>query len=80
MPRVTPLIQEDRLKQTLTEFIVGRMKILHIKQKDLADEFDVNRPAISKRISNCTWTYYDLVKLFRILNATNEDIINLMKD
>lgn len=71
--------REKRYRKRLTEFIVGRMETMNLKQKDLSKELNISQQNVSYRIKNCTFSGVELLNLFRILQATPEEMDRLRK-
>lgn len=70
----------------LPGWIVGRMYIKGLKQKDLAKLLGITPQAFSARLHRDgrgdpkdVFTYGDLLTLFRALDATDEEILRLVK-
>lgn len=78
MPKVY-LDRKEKKKDNLVEFITGRMKTLKLRQQDMADEIDITQPAFTNRLEKGYFTYEDLLSVFNKLEATDEEIVRLMR-
>ena len=78
MPRVT-IKRKTYMVNDLSEWIYGRMRKLNIKQADLAPEIGISQAAFSNRLKKGLFSYEDMITLLKALNATDEEILRLMK-
>lgn len=90
MPRVAlSLEQRKRNKiKDLTEWIDGRMHSMGLEQEDVARELNISQEALSARLNPKTYAknkradpfkYGDLLVLFKLLDASDEEILRLMR-
>ena len=67
----------------LLEFIEGRRRRKKLTLENLGEMIDLTQQAITWRMNekkgNGCFTYIELVKLFRELDASPEEIVRLMK-
>ena len=65
----------------LPAWIVGKMHTEKKRQVDLAEEIGITQPAMSQRLGQDldSFSYGDLLTLFKVLNATDEEILRLMR-
>jgi predicted transcriptional regulator len=66
-------------KERLTEFIEGRRKTLNISQRELGAKIGMTQQAFSNRVSNCSFTFLQAVKILECLKATDDEKLSLMK-
>ena len=80
MPRVT-INKKKYMIADLPGWIAGRMHKLKIKQVNMAKELGITQATLSIRLNNDsdTFTYGDLITLFKELEATDEEILKLMR-
>lgn len=80
MPRVT-INRKKYMIKDLPGWIAGRMHREKKKQSDVAKEIGITQPAFSYRLNSDsdTFTYGDLLTLFKELDATDEEILKLMR-
>ena len=80
MPRVA-INKRKYMIADLPGWIAGRMRRKRMRQVDLAKQLDISQPALSARLlnENDVFTYGDLLILFKELDATDEEILRLMK-
>ena len=80
MPRVAIKKKEYKIKD-LAGWIVGKMHTKRLKQSELAGSINISQAALSIRLSNGKdlFSYGDLLTLFKELEATDEEILRLMK-
>lgn len=77
-----PRIRQYRQKYMLNDigaWVAGRMMRQRKTQSVVADEMGISQQALSLKIRNNQFTYGDLLKLFKILNAEDSEILKLMK-
>ena len=90
MPRVA--IGQEQKRQykvrDLAGWIDGRMHLMGLRQEDVAKELNITREALSTRLNPKTYKknrradpfkYGDLLILFKVLEATDEEILWLMR-
>lgn len=63
----------------LTKWINRRRTDLNLRQNDLAKLLGISQPALSNRLEKGLFDYTDMIKIFKVLNATDEEILKLMK-
>ena len=80
MPRIA-MNKKKYMIADLPGWIAGRMHKKKMKQVELAKEIGITQPAFSIRLSNeaDSFTYGDLLTLFKELDATDEEILKLMR-
>lgn len=85
MPRIHTKKKEYMIGD-LPGWIIGRMYIKGLKQKDLAELLGITPQAFSARLHKDgkgdpkdVFTYGDLLTLFKALDATDEEILRLTK-
>lgn len=80
MPRVT-LKKKEYMIADLPGWIAGRMHKLGLRQTDVAKSLGIRQPSLSGRLSKGEdlFSYGDLLTLFEELDATDEEILRLMR-
>lgn len=80
MPRVA-INKKKYMIADLPGWIAGRMHREKKKQSEIARTIGISQPAMSNRLNSNEdiFTYGDLLTLFKELNATDEEILKLMK-
>lgn len=81
MPRVA-INKKKYMIKDLPAWIVGKMHTERKRQSDVAKEIGITQPAMSVRLKRDeldSFSYGDLLTLFKVLNATDEEILRLMK-
>lgn len=85
MPRVS-LKKKEYMIVDLPGWIQGRMHRLGLKQKTVARELGISQPAFSLRLKpqkgkkiQDIFSYGDLLTLFECLEATDEEILRIMR-
>jgi hypothetical protein len=71
--------KEKYLSDCLVEFIEGRRKTLNKSQSDLGELLNMTQQAFSSRMARRNFTYLQVVKLLEFLQATDEEMLRLMK-
>ena len=80
MPRVA-INKKKYMIADLSGWIVGKMHTEKKRQPEIAEAIGITQPALSYRLNSSTdtFTYGDLITLFKKLNATDEEILRLMR-
>lgn len=70
MPKVKPLLTEDKLENLLrTTF----------KQRELSEITGLERSVVSKRLKKMNWRYHELRSIFRAMEMSKEEIGEYLK-
>lgn len=78
MPRVSSK-KKEYMASDLTQWIVGRLYVKNLHQKDLAEKLGITKSALSLRMRSGFFEYKDLLTIFSYLDASDGEIIKLMK-
>ena len=78
MPRVKEL-KPDYMAKDIGSNIVGLMFRKGISQTKLARELGITQGGLHYKLFNNSFTYKDLLIIFRQLELTDEEIVRLMK-
>lgn len=78
MPRVR-IKKKEYMVSDLVKWINRRRADLNLRQRDLAELLGISQPALSNRLEKGLFNYTDMVQILNVLNATDEDILKLMK-
>lgn len=78
MPRVS-IKKKEYMVNDLTKWINRRRADLNLRQRDLAELLGISQPALSNRLEKGLFDYTDMIKILKVLNATDEEILKLMK-
>lgn len=85
MPRVA-IKKKDYKIRDLKAWIYGQMHTQGLKQEDIAQKLGITQQALSNRLKpggrsreSDPFSYGDLLTLFELFGATDEDKLNLMK-
>ena len=83
MPRVK-INQKKYMIRDLSSWIVGRMHAKGLRQEDVAKWIGINQQSFSRRLRMSRdgvdeFSFGELVILFKNLDATDEDILRLIK-
>lgn len=78
MSRV-PINKKKYLKTDLREWMTGRMKTLHLNQKDMGELLGISQQAFGDRLKESNFTIDHLYEIFKKLQATDEEILRFMK-
>ena len=78
MPRVA-IRKKEYKASDLSKWIAAKMYETKLRQKQLADLIGISQPAFSHRLEKGQFDYKELLILFEKLEATDEEIVNLMK-
>lgn len=82
-----PKVYVDKYDKKIFAFrrwFSGKCRMQEVTQEDLAEALDLTQSAISRKTqvkgnNQTKLTYRDLLILFKELNATDEEILSLMK-
>lgn len=78
MPRVA-IKKKDYMISDLSEWIAGRMYAMKIRQQDMAELIGITQSTFCKRLKKGLFTYGELLSILKRLDATDEEILRLMK-
>lgn len=78
MPRVR-IKKKEYMVNDLVKWINHRRADLNLRQRDLAELLGISQPALSNRLEKGLFDYTDMIKIFKVLNATDEEILKIMK-
>lgn len=78
MPRVS-IKKKEYMVNDLTKWINRRRADLNLRQRDLAELLGISQPALSNRLEKGLFNYTDMIQILNVLNATDEEILKLMK-
>lgn len=67
------LQDEKKRKKRISNYIRGEMKEKKISQKAMGEELGIEQSSISKKISQCSFTVSELIKVFIFLGTTKEE-------
>lgn len=78
MPRVR-IKKKEYMVNDLVKWINRRRADLNLRQSDLAELLGISQPALSNRLEKGLFNYTDMIQILNVLNATDEEILKLMK-
>lgn len=78
MPRVA-IKKKDYMISDLSKWIVGKMYAMKVRQRDMAELLEITQPAFCKKLKGSYFTYGELLSVLKKLEATDEEILRLMK-
>lgn len=78
MPRVA-LKKKDYKVQDLSVFIAGKMYAMQLRQADMAELLNMTQPAFSYRLKKGQFSYAEMLTILQKIDATDEEILRLMK-
>lgn len=78
MPRVA-IKKKDYMISDLSEWIAGKMYATKVRQRDMADLLGITQPAFCNKLKISYFTYGELLSILKKLEATDEEILRLMK-
>lgn len=79
MPRVLPLSNIERKKEEFRKWIKGKRSAEDVTQEMLGKKIGITQQAVGKKMITSQYTYTDLLILFKTVNATDEEILKMMK-
>lgn len=78
MPRVA-IKKKDYMISDLSQWIVGRMYTKKLRQQDMAELIGITQSAFCQRLKKGVFTYGEMLSILKQLDATDEEILRLMK-
>ena len=78
MPRVH-LKRKEYMVSDFSSWLNDRMYRRKLSQKDLGQFIGISQPAFSNRMKKGLFSYEDIITLLDKLEATDEEILRLMK-
>lgn len=78
MPRVA-INKKKYLKTDLRVWMSGKMKVLGKNQEHMGEALEISQQAFGTRLREANFTNEQLYIIFKELEATNDDIIRLMR-
>lgn len=78
VPRVA-IKKKEYMISDLSQWIAGRMYSRNIKQDEMGDLIGINQSSFCKRLKAGNFSYGDLISILKKLEATDEEILRLMK-
>lgn len=78
MPRVSVKKKEYKVSD-LSKWIVAKMYEKKVRQEEMAGLIGISQPWFSCKLKKNQFTYGDLLTILKRLEATDEEIIKLMK-
>lgn len=79
MPKVLPLSNTERKKEEFRKWIKGKRSSEDVTQEMLGRKMGVTQQAAGKKMNTSQYSYTDLLILFKTVNATDEEILRMMK-
>ena len=78
MPRVA-IKKKDYKISDLSQWIAGRMYALKVRQREMAELLNITQQGFSKKLQRSNFDYGELLSIFKKLEATDEEILRLMR-
>ena len=78
MPRVA-IKKKDYLLSDFSEWVIGRMNILGYTQKQMGEKLGIGQSSFSEKLRNRRFTLADVITILQVLNASEGEIVRLMK-
>lgn len=78
MPRIKAL-KTEYMANDLGAYIKGVMWRQQVKEQDMADALGITQQAMSYKIRQNSFTYKDLLIIFRELQVPDEEIVRLLR-
>lgn len=78
MPRIREF-RDRYMVNDIGAWVAGKLMRLKISQKTAAGELGITQQALSFKIHNNSFTYEDMIKLFKVLESDDEEILKVMK-
>lgn len=78
MPRVG-IKKKDYLLSDFSEWVIGRMNILGYTQKEMGQKIGIGQSSFSEKLRNKKFTLADVITILQVLDASENEIVRLMK-
>ena len=78
MPRVA-IKKKDYMVSDLSQWIAGKMWAMKIRQREMGELLGITQAAFSQKLKTSYFTYEELLPVLKKLEATDEEILRLMK-
>lgn len=78
MPRVA-INKKRYMLSDFSEWVIGRMNTLGYTQKQMGEMIGIGQSAFSEKLRNRKFTLADAITLFQVLEASEEEIVRLMR-
>ena len=78
MPRVA-IKKKEYMISDLSQWIVGRMYAMKIRQREMGELLGITQQSFCKKLHGSYFTYSELLSILKRLEATDEEILRLMK-
>ena len=79
MPKVLPLSKTERKKEEFKKWIRGKRSAEGVTQEMLAKKMGITQQAAGVKLRKSQYSLEDLLILFQSVNATDEEILRMMK-
>lgn len=79
MPRVLPLSEIERKKLAFSKWIKGKKAMEDVTNAMIGELLGMTGQAVGQKNKKSQYEYGELLLLFKTLNATDEEILSLMK-
>lgn len=70
---------KQEASKTMLRKMITRKMAGEYNQTTLGAEFGISQPAMGKKIEKDNFTHIELIKLFKLLRFTDEEILKVMK-
>lgn len=78
MPRILSK-KKDYMAKDIGPWIAGRMRMKRLTQQHMARCLGISQPAFGKKLATGHLTYTDMLTILHELDATDDEIIKIMK-
>lgn len=79
MSKVLPLSRTERKKEEFKKWISGKRSTERVTQEMLAKKMGITQQAAGAKLRKSQYSLEDLLILFQSVNATDEEILRMMK-
>lgn len=78
MPRITSRRKQYKEKD-IGAWIAGKMREARLTQEYMADKLGISQQAYGQKLRRSQFSYADLLTILQEINASDEEIIKLMR-
>lgn len=79
MPHVLPFSEVERKKVVFSKWIKGKKAMEDVTNAMIGAELGMTGQAVGQKNKKCQYDFGELILLLKKLNATDEEILSLMK-
>lgn len=71
--------RENQKKKSFEYWLAGAMKIKKIRQADMGKALGISQVGFGKKMKKSNFSYEEMLIIFDVLDATDEEIVSFMR-